>query len=112
MILLRKISIISAIIITIVFFLSAEILKEHIEEDAEKPNLENPFLPYAGLFLFGVPISVAGIIASFFKTTKSKIIVFCGITAAATVVIFIIAILMLNYPSIFGIPETYWDIDE
>ena len=112
MILLRKICIISAIIITIVFFVTAEVFKEHIEEDAEKPNIENPFLPYAGLFLFGAPISVAGIIASFFKTTKSKIIVFCGITVATVVVIFIIAFLMLEYPTFFGIPETYWEIEK
>ncbi|MDH3678089.1 MAG: hypothetical protein OEQ12_07300 [Nitrosopumilus sp.] len=106
---LRIISIISTIVIIIVFFGTAEIFKEQIEEDAEKANLENPFLPYAGLFLFGIPPSVAGIIISFLKTTKSKIIVFSGIVAAAYIVIFIIAFLMLEYPSTFGISETYFD---
>jgi len=109
---LRIISIISTVIIITVFFGTSEIFKEQIEEDAQKPNLENPFLPYAGLFLFGLPPSVAGIVASFLKTTKSKIIVFSGIVAVAYIVIFIIAFLMLEYPSIFGIPETYWVIDE
>jgi len=107
--LLRIIGIISTISVITVFFISAEILKEHIEEDLEKANLENPFLPYAGLFLFGVPPSVACIVISFLNTTKSKIIVFSAITAASYIGIFIIAILMLNYPTVFGIPETYWD---
>jgi len=107
--LLRIIGIILTITIVAIFVISAEILMEYIEEDLEKPNLENPFLPYAGLFLFGVPPSVACIVVSFLNTTKSKIIVFCGITTASYVVIFIIAILMLNYPTTFGIPETYWD---
>ena len=86
--------------------------KDQIEEDAQKANLENPFLPYAGLFLFGIPPSVAGIIASFLKATKSKIIVSCGIIGISYVAIFIIAFLMLEYPAMFGIPETYWEIDE
>lgn len=109
---LRIISILSTIIIVTVFFGTAEIFKVQIEKDSEKPDLENPFLPYAGLFLFGMPISVAGIIVSFLKTTKSKIIVSCGIITASYIVIFIIAFLMLEYPSTFGIPETYWEIDE
>ena len=86
--------------------------KEQIEADAQKANLENPFLPYAGLFLFGIPPSVAGIIISFLKSTKSKIIVFSAITGASYVVIFIIAFLMLEYPTMFGMSETYWEIDE
>jgi len=110
--LLRIIGIISTIIIVAVFFGTAEIFKEQIEADAQKPNLENPFLPFAGLFLFGIPPSVACIVVSFLKTTKSKIIVFSGIVTAAYIVIFIIAFLMLEYPSSFGIPETYWEIDE
>ena len=109
---LRIFSIILTIILFAVFFGTAKIYTEQIEEDTEKPNLENPFLPYAGLFLFGLPPSVAGIIISFFKNTKSKIIVFSGIVAAAYIVIFIIAFLMLEYPSTFGIPETYWETDE
>ena len=109
---LRIISIILTIFITAVFFGTGEIFKEQIEEDSQKANLENPFLPYAGLFLFGIPPSVAGIVASFLKITKSKIIVFSGIVAASYIVIFIIAFLMLEYPSSFGIPETYWEIDE
>jgi len=108
---LRITSIISTIIIAAVFFGTAEIYKEQIEEVSDKPNFEHPFLPFAALFLFGIPPSVAGIVASFIKTTKSKIIVFCGIVVAAYIVIFIIAILMLNYPSSFGIPETYWEIN-
>ena len=109
---LRILGIILTIIIVTIFFVSAEILKEHVEEETEKPNLDNPFLPYAGLFLFGLPPSVAVIVVSFFKTPKSKIIGFGAITGAPYVVIFIIAILMLNYPTIFGIPEAYWDIVE
>ena len=109
---LRILSIISTIIIISVFFGTAEIFKEHIEEDTQKPNLENPFLPFAGLFLFGIPPAVAGIVASFLKTTKSKIIVSCGIISTSYIAIFIIAFLMLEYPSTFGIPETYWEIDE
>ncbi len=107
--LLRIIGIISTISVITVFFISAEMLKEHIEEDLEKANLENPFLPYAGLFLFGVPPSVACIVISFLNTNKLKIIVFSAITIASYIGIFIIAILMLNYPTVFGIPETYWD---
>ena len=110
--LLRITGIISTIIIVTVFFGTAEIFKEQIEADTQKPNLKNPFLPYAGLFLFGIPPSVACIVVSFLKTTKSKIIVFSGIVAASYIVIFIIAFLMLEYPSSFGIPETYWEIDE
>ncbi|MDH3656831.1 MAG: hypothetical protein OEM77_01675 [Nitrosopumilus sp.] len=106
------IGILSTIIIVAIFFISAEILKEYIKEDTEKPNLENPFLPYAGLFLFGVPLSLACIVVSFLNTTKSKIIVSCGIIGGSYAVIFIIAILMLNYPTVFGIPETYWEIDK
>ena len=109
---LRILGIISTIIIVMTFFVSAEILKEHVEEETEKPNFDNPFLPYAGLFLFGLPPSVAGIVVSFFKTTKSKVIGFTAITAASYVTIFIIAILMLDYPTMFGIPETYWEISE
>ena len=107
--LLRITGIISTIIIMAVFFGTAEIFKEQIEEDTKKPNLENPFLPYAGLFLFGLPPSVAVIIVSFFKTTKSKIIGFSGIVAASYILIFIIAFLMVEYPTMFGISETYWD---
>ena len=110
--LLRIISIIMTIIVIGVFFVSAEILKEHVYEETEKPNLENPFLPFAGFFLFGLPPSAAGIAVSFFKTSKSKIIGFSAITAVSYGIIFIIAILMLNYPSNFGLPETYWRIDE
>lgn len=110
--LLRLIGIVLTALIVAIFFISAEILKEHIEEDVDQSNLENPFLPYAGLFLFGVPPSVACIVASFLKTTKSKIIVSSVIIGVSYVVIFIIAILMLNYPTMFGIPETYWKIDE
>ena len=106
---LRILSIISTVIIIVVFFGTGEIYKEQIEEDAQKANLDNPFLPYAGLFLFGIPLSVAGIIASFLKTTKSKIIVSCSIIGVSYIVIFIIAFLMLEYPATFGIPETYWD---
>ena len=106
---MRIIGIVSTIAIVAVFFISAEMLKEHIEEDLEKANLENPFLPYAGLFLFGVPPSIGCIVISFLNTTKSKIIVFSAITAASYIGIFIIAILMLNHPTVFGIPETYWD---
>ena len=109
---LRIFSILSTVIIIAVFFGTAEIFKEHIVEDAEKANIENPFLPYAGLFLFGIPPSVAGIIISFFKTTKSKIIVSCSIVGASYIAIFIIAFLMVEYPSMFGISETYWEIDE
>lgn len=109
---LRIISIISTIIIIAIFFGTGELFKVQLEEDAQKPNLEHPFLPFAGLFLFGIPPSVAGIVASFLKTTKSKIIVSCGIITASYIVIFIIAFLMLEYPSTFGIPETYWEIDE
>jgi hypothetical protein len=100
------------VIIVTIFFVSAEIFEVYLEEDAEKPNLDHPFLPYAGLFLFGLPPSVAGIVVSFFKTTKSKIIGFSAITTASYVTIFIIAVLMLNYPTVFGIPETYWEISE
>ena len=109
--LLRIISIVSTIAIVAVFLVSAEILKEHAYEETDKPNLENPFLPYAGLFLFGLPPSAAGIVVSFFKTAKSKIIGFSSITGACYVAIFIIAILMLEYPSTFGLPEKYWEID-
>jgi len=109
---LRIVSIALTITIVTIFFVSAEIFKEYIEEETEKPNLDNPFLPYAGLFLFGIPPSVAGIVVSFFKTSKSKIIGFSVITGASYVVIFIIAILMLNYPTTFGISETYWEIAE
>jgi hypothetical protein len=109
---LRIAGIVLTAIIVATFFVSAEILKEHVEEETEKPNFDNPFLPYAGLFLFGLPPSVAGIVVSFFKTTKSKIIGFGAITGVSYVVIFIIAILMLEYPTTFGIPETYWEIDE
>ena len=56
--------------------------------------------------------AVTGIIVSFLKATKSKILVFSGIVAASYVVIFIIAFLMLEYPSTFGIPENYWETDE
>jgi len=109
---LRIISIVSTIIIIAIFFGTAEIFKEQIEVGAEKPNLENPFLPYAGLFLFGLPPSIAGIIISFLKTTKSKIIVLCGIISVSYIAIFIIAFLMLEYPNMFGIPETYWESDK
>ena len=109
---LRIISIVSTIIIIAIFFGTAEIFKVQIEKDSEKPDLENPFLPYAGLFLFGIPPSVAGIIVSFLKTTKSKIIILCGIICASYIAIFIIAFLMLEYPTAFGIPETYWEIDK
>jgi len=106
---LRTIGIVSTITIVVVFFISAEILKEHIEEDLEKANLENPFIPYSALFLFGVPPSIGCIIISFLNTTKSKIIVFSGIVTASYIGVFTIAILMLNYPTVFGIPETYWN---
>ena len=106
------VGIVLTVIIVTIFFVSAEIFEVYLEEDAEKPNLDHPFLPYAGMFLFGLPPSVAGIVVSFFKTTKSKIIGFSAITAASYVTIFIIAILMLNYPTIFDIPKTYWDISE
>ena len=109
---LRIISTISTVVIIVIFFGTGELYKDQIEEDAQKANLENPFLPYAGLFLFGIPPSVAGIIASFLKATKSKIIVSCGIIGISYVAIFIIAFLMLEYPAMFGIPETYWEIDE
>ena len=109
--LLRIIGIISTIIIVAVFFGTAEIFKEQIEADAQKPNLENPFLPFAGLFLFGIPPSVACIVVSFLITTKSKIVVFSGIVAASYIAIFIIAFLMLEYPSTFGIPENYLELD-
>ena len=109
---LRISSIIAAVIVTAVFFGTAEIYKAQIEEVSDKPDFEHPFLPFAALFLFGIPPSVAGIVASFLKTTKSKIIVFCAIIAASYVIIFIIAILMLEYPTIFGIPESYWDIEQ
>lgn len=105
-------SIIATVIVTAVFFGTAEIYKEKIQEVSDKPDFEHPFLPFAALFLFGIPPSVAGIVASFLKTTKSKIIVFCAIITAAYVVIFVIAILMLEYPTVFGIPETYWDTGE
>ena len=106
------VGIVLTVIIVTIFFVSAEIFEVYIEDDTEKPNLDHPFLPYAGLFLFGLPPSIAGIIVSFFKTSKSKIIGFSAITVASYVTIFIIAILMLNYPTIFGIPETYWGISE
>ena len=109
---LRIISIISTAIIIVVFFGTGELYKEQIEEDTQQANLENPFLPYAGLFLFGIPPSVAGIVISFLKTIKSKIIVSCGIIGISYVVIFVIAFLMLEYPTLFGIPDTYWEIDE
>ena len=41
-----------------------------------------------------------------------KIIGFSMITGASYITIFIIAISMLEYPTTFGIPETYWEIDE
>lgn len=107
--LLRITGIVSTITVIAVFFISAEILKEHIEGDLEKADLENPFIPYSGLFLFGVPPSIGCIVISFLNTTKSKIMVFSGIIIASYIGIFTIAILMLNYPTIFGIPETYWD---
>ena len=103
------IGIVSTAIIIAVFFGTAEIFKEQIEEDSEKANLENPFLPYAGLFLFGIPLSAAGIAVSFLKTIKSKILVSCGIVGISYIVIFVIAFLMLEYPDMFGIPETYWE---
>ena len=109
---LRIAGIVLTVIIVATFFVSAEIFEVYLEEDKEKPDLNHPFLPYAGLFLFGLPTSVAGIVVSFFKTTKSKIIGFSAITGASYVAIFIIAILMLEYPTAFGIPETYWEIDE
>ena len=109
---LRIISIISTAVIVVIFFGTGELYKEQIEEDAQQANLENPFLPYAGLFLFGIPPSVTGIVISFLKTTKSKIIVLCGIIGLSYVVIFVIAFLMLEYPTMFGIPETYWEIDK
>ena len=65
---IRILSIISTIVIIAIFFGTAEIFKEQIEEDAEKANLKNPFLPYAGLFLFGIPPSVGGIIISFLNS--------------------------------------------
>ena len=109
---LRILSIVLTITVLAIFFVSAEILKEHVYEETDKANLENPFLPYAGLFLFGMPPSLAGIVVSFFKTTKSKIIGFCAITGACYAAIFIIAILMLEYPSAFGLSEKYWEIDD
>lgn len=108
---LRIFSILSTIIIIAVFFGTAEIFKEHIVK-TEKANVENPFLPYAGLFLFGLPPSVAGIIISFLKTTKSKIIILCSIIGASYIAIFIIAFLMVEYPPMFGISETYWETDQ
>ncbi|MDH3360785.1 MAG: hypothetical protein OEL56_05305 [Nitrosopumilus sp.] len=107
---LRIGSIVLTIIIITTFFASAEIFEAHLEEDTEKPNFDHPFLPYAGLFLFGLPPSIAGIVVSFFKTSKSKILGFSIITVISYVVIFIIAILMLNYPILFDIPETYWEL--
>lgn len=106
---LRIISVISTVLVVAIFFGMAELYQEQIQEDAEKANLENPFLPYAGLFLFGIPPSVAGIIASFLKSTKSKIIVSCGLVGISYATIFVVAFLMLEYPTMFRIPETYWD---
>jgi len=109
---LRILSIISLGIIVAAFFIAGETYKVQLEKDVDKPNLDHPFLPYAGIFLFGIPPSVAGIVSSFLKTTKSKILISCGIIGVAYVLIFIIAILMLNHPTTFGIPETYWDIEQ
>jgi len=109
---LRIIGITLTIIIVVIFLVFAEIFEVYLEEDTEKADLDHPFLPYAALFLFGLPPAVAGIVVSFFKTTKSKIIGFSAITIASYVTIFIIAILMLNYPTMFGIPETYWETSE
>ncbi|WP_371504272.1 hypothetical protein [Nitrosopumilus adriaticus] len=106
---LRIIGIVSTTIIVSVFFVTAEIYKEEINKNSQIADLENPFLPYAGLFLFGLPPSVACIVISFLNSTKSKIIAFSSIVAASVIVIFIIAFLMLEYPSIFGIPESYWE---
>lgn len=112
--LLRIVGIAVTVIILIAFFVSAEILKEFIDADAEaeKPNFENPFLPFAFLFLFGLPPSIACIVVSFVHTIKRKIIVSCVIIGVSYIAIFIIAFLMLEYPTIFGIPETYWVTDE
>ena len=93
---LRIISIISTAIIIVIFFGTGEFYKEQIEADAQKANFESPFLLYAGLFLFGIPTSITGIMMSFLKTTKSKIIVSCGILGVSYVVIFIVAFLMLE----------------
>ena len=109
---LRIVGMILTVIIVIIFFVSAEIFEVYLEEDAKKPNFDHPFLPFAGLFLFGLPPSVAGIVISFFKNTKSKIIGFTAITVTSYITIFIVAILMLNYPTIFDIPETYWKLSE
>ncbi len=109
---LRITGIVFTVIVITMFVVSAEVLKEHVYEETDKPNFENPFLPYAALFLFGLPPSVACIVASFVETIKSKIILFSGIVIASYVAIFIIAILMLEYPTVFGISETYWEIDE
>ena len=109
---LRIISIISTAIIVAIFFGTGEIYQKQITEDAQKANIKNPFLPYAGLFLFGIPPSIAGIIVSFIKTRNLKIIILCGIIGTSYIAIFIVAFLMLEYPTMFGIPETYWEIEE
>ena len=110
--LLRIISIIALVSIIAIFFGTAEIFKEEIERDLDKANLENPFLPFAGLFLFGIPPAVAGLASSFCKSNKTKVIVSSGIIGTSYIVIFVIAMLMLDYPSMFGIPEGYWDTEE
>ena len=69
---LRITGIILTSIIVTTFFVSAEILKEYVEEETEKPNFDNPFLPYAGLFLFGLPPSVAGNCHIFFQNYQIK----------------------------------------
>jgi len=65
MFLLRKVSIISVIIVAVAFFDSAAIMPKHLEEG--KANLDDLILPSAFLFLFVVP-ALAGIVASFFRT--------------------------------------------
>ena len=52
---LRIYSIIAAVIVTSVFFGTGEIYKEELAETSDKPDYEHPFLPFAALFLFGIP---------------------------------------------------------
>ena len=109
---LRKISIISAIItVSLLFGIASLMQEEPLTEESQvtdSANYNSPLIYFLLILLFVAPASVAGIIASFFKTVKFQIIVWGAITVTIWFGIILIAFMMLNDPTSFGIPENYW----
>ena len=114
--LLRKISTIATVVTVTLFFGLVSTL-EVIEMTpdtrvSDHPDHDSPIMPVLLALMFIMPVSASGIIASFSKTMKTKILIWVVSTIIIWIGIALLGLWLLIDPVYFDLPENYWSSTE